>query len=117
MDPDSESKTFGSNRFMTAKEISARQRPLKEALRCPHCNERLQKWRVPDSPFNEWSSEFQHICFNDACDYFVQGWATMSAQGAFGTYRFMYDPSTDACYPIAVLSRDALKDGIVLDGQ
>ena len=94
-------------------EIAAGNRRVKETLRCPHCDERLSKWEVPDSPFNEWSSEFQYICFNDSCAYFVEGWATLAAQGAFGSYRFMYDPSTDGCHPVAVLTPSALREGVV----
>jgi hypothetical protein len=94
-------------------EIAARKARVKETLRCPYCDQALAKWRVPDSPFNEWPSEFQYICFNDACDYFVAGWGTMAAQGAFGSYRFMYDPPTDGCHPVAVLSLSAMREGIV----
>jgi hypothetical protein len=95
-------------------EIAARNQRVKATLHCPHCDAALTKWRVPDSPFNEWPSEFQYICFNNACVYFVRGWATMAAQRNFGSYRFMYDPSTNGCYPITVLSANALRDGIVL---
>lgn len=90
---------------------------LKDPLSCPHCSEKLSKWLVPDSPFNEWSSEFQYICFNDECSYFVGGWKAMAAQNNFGSYRFMYDPGTEGCYPIPVLSPAALRDGIVHGDQ
>jgi hypothetical protein len=94
-------------------EIAARKRRVGETLRCPYCDGDLAKWRVPDSPFNEWPSEFQFICFNDACVYFVAGWRALASQGAFGTYRFMYDPPTDGCHPMTVLSPNALRGGIV----
>ena len=94
-------------------EIAARRRRVKETFRCPYCDEKLAKWRVPDSPFNEWPSEFQYICFNDECAYFVGGWGTMASQGNPCSYRLMYDPLTDGCHPIAVLSPNALRDGIV----
>jgi hypothetical protein len=96
--------------------IAARKRLMRETLRCPHCDRILTKWKVPESPFNEWPSEFQFICFNDACDYFVRGWATMAAQRNFGSYRFMYDPSTSGCYAVTVLSPKSLRDGIVTGG-
>jgi len=99
---------FGQN------QIAARKRRVKTTLCCPYCDGKLAKWRVPDSPFNEWSSEFQYICFNDGCAYFRAGWATMAAQGSFGSYRFMYDPASGGCHPVTVLSPTALRDGIVV---
>jgi hypothetical protein len=98
------------------KQIAARKLRIKATLCCPYCDVKLSKWRVPDSPFTEWSSEFQYICFNDECAYFLRGWAAMAAQANFGSYRFMYDPDTDGCHPIAVLSENALKEGIVVIG-
>jgi hypothetical protein len=95
-------------------ELAARRRVVGDTLCCPHCDTRLSKWRVPDSPFNEWPSEFQYICFNDDCAYFVKGWGAMAAQGNFGSYRFMYDPPTGGCHPVAVLSESAFRDGIVV---
>lgn len=102
-----------SNEICDRDETISRGRRVKETLRCPHCNEQLSKWEIPDSPFNEWASEFQYICFNDSCAYFVEGWDTLAAQGAFGSYRFMYDPSTNGCHPVAVLSPNAFREGIV----
>jgi hypothetical protein len=97
--------------------VAARRQRVEEALRCPHCGGKLSKWQVPDSPFNEWPSEFQYICFNDSCTYFVEGWTTLASQGAFGSYRFMYDPPTEGCHPVAVLTPDALRDGIVSEEE
>jgi len=88
------SNTPRSNETRDRDETFSRDRRVKEALRCPHCNEQLS-------------------CFNDSCAYFVEGWATLAAQGAFGSYRFMYDPSTDGCHPVAVLTPGAFRDGIV----
>jgi hypothetical protein len=94
-------------------ELSAKKMRVKETLRCPYCDTRLAKWEVPDSPFVDWPSEYQYICFNDSCSYYVGGWHRMSAQGNFGSYRFMYDPPTGGLHPIAVPSGTALRDGIV----
>ena len=94
-------------------DIAARKRRVEETRRCPHCDGRLSKWQVPESPFNEWPGEFQYICFNDSCSYFLEGWDTLAAQSAFGSYRFMYDPTTGGSHPMPVLRADALRDGIV----
>jgi len=94
-------------------EIEQRKRRVKVTFRCPYCDERLAKWEVADSPYIEWPSEFQYICFNDQCAYFLGGWGAMATQGNPCSYRFMYDPPTDGRHPIPVLSREALKDGII----
>jgi hypothetical protein len=93
--------------------VADRKQRVSETLSCPYCDAKLEKWHVPDSPFNEWPSEFQYICFNDDCCYFVGGWSTMEAQGLFGSYRFMYDPPTGGCHAVSVLTQNMLKDGIV----
>jgi hypothetical protein len=106
-------RTHKSDDTLRGGHIPARNRQVRDTLCCPHCGGKLTKWQVPDSPFNEWPSEFQYICFNDSCVYFARGWYTMAAQGGFGSYRFMYDPPTHGCHPVPVLSRSALRDGIV----
>jgi SAM-dependent methyltransferase len=97
-------------------QIQRRKEQVRQTFRCPYCDARLEKWQVPDSPFIEWPSEFQYICFNDQCAYFCAGWNTMAVHGNPCSYRFMYDPPTGGCHPIPVLSRDALRDGIVHSG-
>jgi len=94
-------------------EIQKRTHEVKTTLRCPHCDTKLDKWQVPDTPFMEWASEFQYICFNDDYAYFKAGWRAMASQGNSCSYRFMYDPSSDGCHPIPVLTKEALREHIV----
>jgi SAM-dependent methyltransferase len=95
--------------------LEKRKTQVKETLRCPHCDEKLSKWEVPDNPFCQtWDNEFMYICFNDACPYFVRGWDHMHRQTNQGmSYRLMYNPVKDRCMPIPVPSHQALKDGII----
>jgi len=95
--------------------LEQRKTQIKETLRCPHCDEQLSKWEVPDNPFCQtWDNEFMYICFNDACPYFVRGWDHMHRQTNKGmSYRLMYNPLKDRCMPIPVPSHQALKDGII----
>ncbi|MCJ7683609.1 MAG: class I SAM-dependent methyltransferase [Desulfobacteraceae bacterium] len=95
--------------------LEQRKAKVKETFRCPHCNEKLNKWEVPDNPFCQtWDNEFMHICFNDACPYFVRGWDKMYRETNQGmSYRLMYNPEKDYCIPIPVPSHQALKDGII----
>ena len=98
---------------VSEEEIQRRKTRVKDTLRCPYCDQGLEKWKVPDTPFVEWPSEFQFICFNDVCAYFVGGWGAMASQGNPCSYRFMYDPLTNGCHAIPVLTAKALREGIV----
>ncbi len=97
--------------------LEKRKAAVKETLRCPHCDEKLQKWEVPDNPFCQtWDNDFMYICFNDACPYFVRGWDRMYSETNQGmSYRLMYNPEKDRCMPIPVPTHMALKDGIMED--
>jgi SAM-dependent methyltransferase len=88
---------------------------VKKTLRCPHCDEKLSKWEVPDNPFCQtWDNDFMYICFNDGCPYFVRGWDRMYRDtNQSMSYRLMYNPEKDTCMPMPVPTRNALKDGIV----
>jgi SAM-dependent methyltransferase len=90
-----------------------RQRSIARTLRCPHCEQPLSRWQVPQTPFIEWSSTFQFICFNDDCPYYVGGWTTFENQGIPGSYRFMYDPDSGGCHSVPVLTPNALRASIV----
>jgi SAM-dependent methyltransferase len=89
-----------------------RRRWVAETARCPHCGERLTRWRVPQTPFTQWSSEVQLVCFNDACPYYVGGWQAFARQGNPGSYRFMYDPDSNTFHPMPVPTPTAFRDGI-----
>jgi hypothetical protein len=101
------------NSRCSAEELQQRTRQVKETLCCPHCDSRLEKWEVPDTPFIEWASEFQFICFNDECPYFEGGWSVMGSQDNACSYRFMYDPESGGCHAIPVLTKEALREHIV----
>jgi hypothetical protein len=74
----------------------------------------MLKWAVPQTPFTEWDVPYMYICFNDDCPYLVRGWRAMERQGMGGfSYRAMYNPSSDAFYPVPVASLRALRDGII----
>jgi SAM-dependent methyltransferase len=90
-----------------------RKRSIARTLRCPHCEQRLSRWHVPQTPFIEWSSTYQFICFNDHCPHYVRGWTTFENQGIPGSYRFMYDPDSCGCHSVPVLTPTALRASIV----
>ena len=97
--------------------LKEKEAAVKKTLRCPHCNEKMKKWQVPDNPFCQtWDNDFMYICFNDACSYFVRGWDRMYRETNQGmSYRLMYNPEKDRCLPIPVPTHLALKDGIIED--
>jgi SAM-dependent methyltransferase len=96
-------------------ELEERKRRIKATLQCPYCGEKMNKWEVPDNPFEvTWDNQFMYICFNDCCPYYVRGWDHMSRQGNRGvSYRLMYHPEKDVCMPIPVPSPKALRESII----
>jgi SAM-dependent methyltransferase len=105
----------GYGKKMTREMLEKKKAAVKQTLRCPHCDEKLKKWEVPDNPFCQtWDNDFMYICFNDTCPYFVRGWDRMYRETNQGmSYRLMYNPENDRCMPIPVPSHQALKDGIM----
>jgi SAM-dependent methyltransferase len=103
------------NDDLTPEEIKRKKNEIKETLNCPYCEERMQKWAVPDNPFScTWDNDFMYICFNDRCRYYVRGWDHMCKDGNRGvSYRLMYNPENDCCSPIPVPSSKSLKEGII----
>ncbi|UCG88485.1 MAG: methyltransferase domain-containing protein, partial [Gemmatimonadota bacterium] len=73
-------------------EVAERKRLVGSTLRCPHCDAKLRRLPVPDTPFTEWPSDVVYVCMNDRCRYFLLGWSTMADQGGSGSYRFMFEP-------------------------
>ncbi|RLA49101.1 MAG: hypothetical protein DRQ98_14220 [Gammaproteobacteria bacterium] len=79
---------------------------------CPHCNENLQPFELPDN--TGWETGFQLACFNDECPYFVRGWEHMQEKYAVkASYRYRVDPTSGKASPLAVWSTDAIKDRIL----
>jgi len=80
--------------------------------RCPHCGERLVRWANPE--LGSWDGEYQFVCFNDHCQYFIRGWSWMSERfNVNASYRFRLDPATGETGPLPVWSKDALRGQIV----
>ena len=93
--------------------VRRRRATVARTLTCPHCNQQLDMWRVPHTPFTQWSSEYQYLCFNDDCPFFVRGWGAMISQGIPGSYRFMFDPDSGTCHSAPVLTPQSLRESIV----
>jgi hypothetical protein len=80
--------------------------------RCPHCGSSLEKCSNPQ--LGTWSGEYQYVCFNDECPYFVRGWQWMKDQyDVTASYRFRFDPETGEKGPLPVWSQDALRSHIL----
>ena len=81
---------------------------------CPHCHAPLSSWSVP--PGASWSEEVFHVCFNDACPFYVAGWSWMQEQyGQVASYRFLRNPATGATSSLPVWSAQATRERILED--
>ena len=80
--------------------------------RCKHCDEPMSRWANPEA--GTWTGDFQYVCFNDGCPYFVRGWAWMNSRYAVtASYRYRVDPTTSEAGPLPVWSKSALRNGIL----
>ncbi len=81
---------------------------------CPHCGVAMRRFSLPDA--SGWQGAYHWACFNDECSYFRRGWVWMfDTYGVKASYRYRIDPATGAASPLAVWSRDAIKDRILED--
>jgi len=99
---------------LDAAAVTKRKGVISRTMCCPHCDQRLAKWAVPQTPFTEYDVDFLYVCFNDRCPYLVRGWESMTGQGNLGfSHRFMYMRERDACGNLPVPSLKALRESIV----
>ena len=63
---------------------------------------------------SSWCGEYQCVCFNDQCPYFVGGWKWMLEQfNVTASYRYRFDPATGESGPLPVWSKQALRNNII----
>jgi hypothetical protein len=76
----------------------------------------MLKWANPDG--SSWSGEFQYVCFEDDCPYYLDGWTWMQNQyNVAASYRCRLDPATGEQGPLPVWSPQALKNDIIFDAE
>jgi hypothetical protein len=69
-------------------------------------------WANPQ--VSTWNGDFQYVCFNDDCSYYVRGWVWMREHyNVTASYRYRVDPSTGESGPLPVWSAEALRASIL----
>ncbi len=87
---------------LSAEEKAKRLAFVKEHLRCPHCDQDLERWEMTVNPFSDWSTDHLYVCMRQECPYLQKSIEMVAAQGASGgAYCFVYDPSRNWCGPMA----------------
>lgn len=76
----------------------------------------MVRWANPQG--SSWGGEFQFVCFQDACPYYVRGWAWMESRyNVAASYRYRLDPATGEYGPLPVWSPSALRSDILPDSE
>ncbi len=94
--------------------VQTRKAAVGETMECPHCQQRLSKWEVPDDPCIDWPNDYLYLCFNDFCPFVVRGWRHMWNQGIVGTsYRYLFNPLKGSSTTVPIRGLTDLRPGIV----
>ena len=76
----------------------------------------MVRWSNPQQ--GTWGGDYQFVCFNDDCPYFIRGWAWMKEQyNAKASYRFRIDPTTGGKGPLPVWSKSAMRSSILQEQE
>jgi len=83
---------------------------------CPYCGAVMKKWSVPGD--STWEEEFHWVCFNDECEYYVNGWEwMMNKYQQEASYRCRMSPRDFHPKPLPVWSPSAHRNHIIDDEE
>jgi len=83
---------------------------------CPYCGQKMLTWQPPVDA--NWGLNPQYVCFNDDCEYYVNGWEWMKSNyDQKISYRHRYDPESGEKGPLPAWSSQAHRDRIIEDEE
>ena len=77
-----------------------------EKPKCPHCDQEMSLWEVPDIAVDDglgWGTPYLFICFNNECTLYSSGWDNIRENyGRTASYRCMCYPDSGnyECMPV-----------------
>ena len=72
----------------------------------------MRRWANPQ--ITSWQGDYQWVCFNDDCPYYLRGWDWMKSQfNVSASYRYRLEPQTGEAGPLPVWSSTALRSNIL----
>ena len=87
---------------------------------CPHCGQEMVMWECPPVSFSDgsgWGTPFLHVCFNDDCPPYLEGWNhIMEHYANVASYRCICDPMSGKMDSMPVFSRDGGR-GYIIDEE
>jgi len=76
----------------------------------------MVRWANPEGSC--WGGEYQYVCFDDHCPYYLRGWAWMTSRyNIAASYRYRLDPLTGDRGPLPVWSASDFRANVIRETE